>query len=59
MSFSEEKLEQAVIDFFKAEGYEHVIGENIHRELPDVLLRTGALTIDKNCAPQPSCCVIV
>jgi type I restriction enzyme R subunit len=39
MSFSEEKLEQAVIDLFIAEGYEHVIGENIHKELPEVLLR--------------------
>jgi len=39
MSFSEEKLEQAVIALFKAEGYDHVIGENIHKELPEVLLR--------------------
>jgi type I site-specific deoxyribonuclease, HsdR family len=39
MSFTEEKLEQAVIDLFKAEGYEHLIGENIHKELPEVLLR--------------------
>jgi hypothetical protein len=27
MSFTEEKLEQAVIDLFKAEGYEHLSGE--------------------------------
>jgi type I restriction enzyme, R subunit len=39
MSFTEEKLEQAVIDLFKAEGYDHTNGENIHKELPDVLLR--------------------
>jgi type I restriction enzyme R subunit len=39
MSFTEEKLEQAVIDLFKAEGYDHLVGENIHKELPEVLLR--------------------
>ncbi len=39
MGFSEEKLEQAVIELFKAEGYKHLIGEQIHKELPDVLLR--------------------
>jgi type I restriction enzyme R subunit len=39
VGFSEEKLEQAVIELFKAEGYKHLIGEQIHKELPDVLLR--------------------
>lgn len=39
MSFTEEKLEQAVIELFKAEEYKHLTGEEIHKELPDVLLR--------------------
>ena len=39
MKFTEEKLEQAVIDLFEAEGYKHVTGEQIHKEMPDVLLR--------------------
>lgn len=39
MSFTEEKLEQAVIELFKAEDYKHLTGEEIHKELPDVLLR--------------------
>lgn len=39
MKFTEEKLEQAVIDLFKAEGYQHFTGEQIHKELPEVLLR--------------------
>lgn len=37
--FTEEKLEQAVIELFKAEGYTHVTGDRIHKELSDVLLR--------------------
>lgn len=39
MSFTEEKLEQAVIELFEAEGYKHLTGDQIHKELPDVLLR--------------------
>lgn len=39
MKFTEEKLEQAVIDLFKAEGYQHFTGEQMHKELPEVLLR--------------------
>ena len=39
MSFTEEKLEKAVIELFEAEGYDHLIGDQIHKELPDVLLR--------------------
>lgn len=39
MKFTEEKLEQAVIELFQAEGYEHCSGEDIHKELTDVLLR--------------------
>ena len=36
--FSEAVLEQAIIDKFIAEGYEHVSGDDIHRELTDVLI---------------------
>ena len=36
--FSEAILEQAVIDKFVAEGYEHVSGDNLHRELTNVLI---------------------
>ena len=39
MKFTEEKLEQAVIQLFEAEGYKHLTGEQIHKEMPDVLLR--------------------
>lgn len=39
MTFTEEKLEQAVIKIFEGEGYKHLTGEQIHKELPDVLLR--------------------
>ncbi len=38
MKFTEEKLEQAVIDLFKAEDYKHLTGEQIHKELPEVLV---------------------
>ena len=37
--FTEEKLEQAVIELFEAEGYKHLTGEQIHKEMADVLLR--------------------
>ena len=36
--FSEAVLEQAIIDKFKAEGYDYVTGDNLHRELTDVLI---------------------
>ncbi|HEX2956207.1 MAG TPA: hypothetical protein VHO70_05230 [Chitinispirillaceae bacterium] len=39
MSFTEEKLEQSVIDLFKAEGYTHIRGDQIHKEVSEVLLR--------------------
>lgn len=39
MKFTEEKLEQAVIELFIDEGYKHLVGEQIHKEMPDVLLR--------------------
>ena len=37
--FTEEKLEQAVIELFEAEGYKHLTGDHIHKEMSDVLLR--------------------
>jgi type I restriction enzyme R subunit len=37
--FNEETLENAVIELFAAEGYPHVHGESIHKEMADVLLR--------------------
>lgn len=36
--FSEAVLEQAIIDKFIVEGYEHVSGDDLHRELTDVLI---------------------
>ena len=39
MKFTEEKLERAVIELFEAEDYKHLTGEQIHKEMPDVLLR--------------------
>lgn len=38
MIFDEAALEQAIIDKFEAEGYDHVSGDNLHRELTDVLI---------------------
>jgi len=39
MKFTEEKLEKAVIELFEAENYKHFSGEQIHKEMSDVLLR--------------------
>jgi type I restriction enzyme R subunit len=39
MKFTEEALEQAVIELFQAENYQHVNGMFIHKEMTDVLLR--------------------
>ena len=39
MKFTEEALEQAVIELFDAEGYQHQNGMHIHKEMSDVLLR--------------------
>ncbi len=36
--FTEAVLEQAIIDKFIAEGYDYVSGDNLHRELTDVLI---------------------
>ncbi|MFP4243054.1 MAG: type I restriction endonuclease subunit R [Chitinispirillaceae bacterium] len=37
--FTEEKLEQAVIELFEAQGYTHITGDRIHKEVSDVLLK--------------------
>lgn len=39
MKFTEEKLERAVIELFEAEGFKHLTGNQIHKELSDVLFR--------------------
>lgn len=39
MKFTEEKLEQAVIELFEAEGYKYLTGDHIHKEMQVVLLR--------------------
>ncbi len=39
MKFTEQTLEQAVIELFQEEGYVHVDGQTIEREANDVLLR--------------------
>lgn len=51
--FSEAVLERAIIDKFIDEGYEYVAGDNLHRELTDVLIEKDLATFlaDKY-APQ-------
>jgi type I restriction enzyme R subunit len=39
MKFTEEKLEKAVIELFQEENYTYVCGENIHKEVSEVLLK--------------------
>lgn len=39
MKFTEETLEQAIIELFEAENYQHVNGIHIHKEMSDVILR--------------------
>ena len=36
--FDEATLEQAIIDKFVAQNYEYVSGDNLHRELTNVLI---------------------
>lgn len=38
INFSEAILEQAIIDKFIFEGYEYISGDNLHRELTDVII---------------------
>jgi type I restriction enzyme, R subunit len=44
MKFTEESLEQAVIELFKTEDYQHQNGIYIHKEMSDVLLRADIKT---------------
>ena len=44
MKFTEEALEQAVIELFDAEGYQHQNGMHIHKEMSDVLIRDDLKT---------------
>lgn len=48
MKFTEESLEQAVIELFKAENYQHQNGLHIHKEMSDVLLRDDIKTFLRN-----------
>lgn len=36
--FTEDELEQAIIELFKQQGYDYILGENIHRQYEDILL---------------------
>lgn len=36
--FTEEQLEQAIIELFKAQGFDYVQGDKIHRQYDDILL---------------------
>lgn len=36
--FTEDQLEQAIIELFVEQGYEYVLGESIHRQYEDILL---------------------
>ena len=38
MTFNEHALEMSIMKLFESEGYEHVTGNDIHREKTDVLL---------------------
>ena len=48
MKFTEESLEQAIIELFKEEQYLHKSGLHIHKELSDVLLRDDIKTFLHN-----------
>lgn len=48
MKFTEESLEQAVIELFEAENYHHQSGMYIHKEMSDVLLRDDIKTYLRN-----------
>jgi type I restriction enzyme R subunit len=48
MKFTEEKLEQAIIELFLEVGIPHYHGESIHKEMIDVLLRDDLGTFLRN-----------
>ena len=39
MKFTEEKLELAIIKLLKLEGYEHILGQTIVRDINEVLIK--------------------
>ena len=39
IKFTEEKLEQAVIELFEAEGCKHLTSDHVHKEMADVLYK--------------------
>ena len=39
MTYTEERLENAVIELFEQQHIPHIKGETIHKEISDVLLR--------------------
>ena len=42
--FTEDQLEQAIIELFQLQGYTYVHGENIHRQFEDILLEDDLRT---------------
>ena len=46
--FTEDQLEQAIIELFKQQGYDYVLGENIHRQYEDILLEDDLRTYLSN-----------
>ena len=38
MTFNEHALEMSIMELFEGEGYEHLVGNDIHREKSEVLL---------------------
>ena len=40
MKFTEDRLEQAIIELLGSEGYLHICGENIDRKPEDVLIKS-------------------
>lgn len=46
--FTENQLEQAIIELFEQQGYDYVLGENIHRQYEDILLEDDLRTYLSN-----------
>ena len=42
--FTEDQLEQAIVELFQLQGYTYVHGENIHRQYEDILLEDDLRT---------------
>ena len=40
MKFTEDRLEQAIIELLAAEGYPHTLGEALDRNLDEVLIKS-------------------